>query len=336
MPNPEPLIEIVEYTDPYCTWCWASEPVLRKIKEVYGDQVEISFKMGGLVRDIGDFYDPLNRIGGENIMEQVAAHWLDASRRHGMPVDPTVFREAEREFRSTYPANIACKAAQMQGEELGERYLRRLREAAAAERKLIHRREVQLELAKEIALDMPRFAEALDNGTAQKAFQQDLDETRRRGISGFPTFLIKNRQGGSRTIAGYRPFEELEMYIELLSNGQLKRQQPKDILTFVSKYGKVATKEIAEVFDLTINEAEQKLQELVKEGLLFEVKAGTGSFWLPSLRMDPRNGEPQDEMGYQISSLHPPRNKSSHSMTSLVSMRGGIPEYEKRKPQAQE
>lgn len=289
MADPEPLIEIIEYTDPYCTWCWASEPVLRKIKEVYGDQVEISFKMGGLVRDIGDFYDPLNRIGGENIMEQVAAHWLDASRRHGMPVDPTVFREAKHEFRSTYPASIACKAAQMQGEELGERYLRRLREAAAAERKLIHRREVQLELAKEVGLDIDKFAEALDNGTAQKVFQRDLDETRRRGISGFPTFVIRNRQGDSRTIVGYRPFEELAMHVEFLSNGQLKRQQPKDILTFVSKYGKVATKEIAEVFDLAMNEAEQKIQELAKEGLVFETRTGTGSFWLISPAIDNGN-----------------------------------------------
>ena len=81
------LIELIEFTDPYCTWCWGSEPVLRKIKEVYGNQVKIGFVMGGLVKDIAEFYDPLNRIGGKDWNKQVASHWLEASERHGIPVD---------------------------------------------------------------------------------------------------------------------------------------------------------------------------------------------------------------------------------------------------------
>jgi len=274
------LVEVVEYTDPYCTWCWGSEPVLRKIKEIYRDQVKVSFRMGGLVRDIDDFYDPLNRIGGEDMMEQVAAHWLDASRRHGMPVDPEVFSDAKEEFRSTYPASIACKAAQMQSEELGERYLRRLREAAAAERKLIHRRDVQIQLAREVGLDIGRFTEALDDGSALKAFEEDLKETRTRGITGFPTFVIRNGRGESVTLVGYRPFEQLEMHIELLSNGRLHGQRPRDIMSVIQKYGKVATKEVAEIFDLTVADAEKKLRELAKEGRISELKVGNGSFWL--------------------------------------------------------
>ena len=51
-------IEIVEYTDPYCTWCWGSEPVLRHLQEAYGDQLTIRFVMGGLVEDSKTFSDP--------------------------------------------------------------------------------------------------------------------------------------------------------------------------------------------------------------------------------------------------------------------------------------
>ena len=45
-------IEIIEFTDPVCTWCWGSEPVLRKLETRYGEQVKISYIMGGLVQDI--------------------------------------------------------------------------------------------------------------------------------------------------------------------------------------------------------------------------------------------------------------------------------------------
>jgi len=47
----ESQIEIVEFTDPYCTWCWGSEPVLRHAQEAYGDQLRVRFVMGGLVED---------------------------------------------------------------------------------------------------------------------------------------------------------------------------------------------------------------------------------------------------------------------------------------------
>ena len=43
------VLDVIEYTDPYCTWCWGSEPILRKIQERYDGQVSVGFKMGGLV-----------------------------------------------------------------------------------------------------------------------------------------------------------------------------------------------------------------------------------------------------------------------------------------------
>jgi len=141
------LVEIISFTDPYCTWCWGAEPVLRKVQEIYGDQVSIRFVMGGLVEDMRNFRDSGAGIGGEYWYKQVADHWLEASLRHGMPVDEQVYYDIKDDVFSTYPACIAVKAAQFQGDELGNHYLRRLREAAAAERKIIQYMDVQRQLA---------------------------------------------------------------------------------------------------------------------------------------------------------------------------------------------
>jgi len=282
-----PVLQLVEYTDPYCTWCWGSEPILRKIREVYGDQVRIAFKMGGLVEDVARFYDPLNRIGGEGMFRQVAEHWLDASRRHGMPVDVRVFEDIEGEFRSTYPANIAYKAAEMQGEDLADRFLRRMREAAAAERRPIHRKEVQVELAREVGLDADAFLRALEDGSAEKAFYADLKECRAQGITGFPTFRITNRTGKGLLLIGYRRFEAFERAFRELAGDALVRKMldgsEQAILAFVRKYGKVATREVAEVFDLSDREADERLRGLESEGRIQRVAAGNGCFWLPAL-----------------------------------------------------
>jgi putative protein-disulfide isomerase len=114
----KPLVEIVEFTDPVCTWCWGSEPVLRKLEMRYGEQIRISYVMGGLVKDIRTFYDSYNDIGRdpERSNTQIAKHWLEASERHGMPVKVAGFRLFSDEYPSTYPQNIAYNATQMEDE----------------------------------------------------------------------------------------------------------------------------------------------------------------------------------------------------------------------------
>lgn len=83
------MIEIIEFTDPYCTWCWGSEPVLRKLEWVYGSNLKIDFVMGGLVKDIRSFYDPLNMMAGKTgisrllstgkrLLRSMACLWMQA------------------------------------------------------------------------------------------------------------------------------------------------------------------------------------------------------------------------------------------------------------------
>ena len=90
----QPQLEVLAFTDPVCTWCWGSEPVMRKVATWYGDAVRIRYVMGGLVDDIRGFYDRANDIGGdpESSNAQIARHWLEASERHGMPVKIEGFR----------------------------------------------------------------------------------------------------------------------------------------------------------------------------------------------------------------------------------------------------
>jgi len=278
------LLEVIEYTDPYCTWCWGSEPITKKIKELYGSQVQVSYRMGGLVADIGNFYDALNQIGGSNWYKQVADHWLDASSRHGMPVDEKVFYDIKDEMRSTYPASIAFKAAEFQDVELAKKYLRRMREGAAAERLPIHRIDVQERLATEIGFDIDQFHEAIINKKAEKAFMGDLAEARSRGITGFPTFLIRNRKGDELILNGYQSFENFELAFRKLTGDTLKPNKisvnEDTIFGFIKKYGKVAPKEVAEVFDLTMDSTLEGLNKLRESGSIKEEKVGNGTFFL--------------------------------------------------------
>src|SRR6266536_102286 len=140
-------VHITAFTDPACTWCWGSEPILRALETRLGDQVRIRSVMGGLVKDIRAFMDTANGIGGdpERSNARVAAHWLEASERNGMPVKAEGFRLFTDQDNSTWPICEAYEAARLQGEAVGGRYLRRLREATASEARWTNRIEVQAE-----------------------------------------------------------------------------------------------------------------------------------------------------------------------------------------------
>lgn len=283
----EPLLELVQYTDPYCTWCWGSEPVMRKIEEAYGDQIRIRYVMGGLVEDADKFYDPLNRIGGPEMFKQVAAHWQEASQRHKMPVDATVFTDMGREFKSTYPACVAFKAAELQDAGLAKKYLRRLREATAAEHMFIHRVEVQADLAEEVGFDRERFLADIESGRAEEEFEKDLAICRAEEVSGFPSFAITRLSDGETLrFDFYMSSIAMAEQFKRLVDDQLETRelQPTDanILAFVNKYGKVAAREVGELFLIALGDAREKLDNLVERGRLTKRPAGNGYFYLPA------------------------------------------------------
>ncbi len=276
----EPQIEITEFTDPYCTWCWGSEPVLRHALEAYGDRISLRFVMGGLVKDRTTFSDPANRIGGEQWEQQIAAHWVEASHRHGMPVDMAHY-ERVLAMPSTYPANVAYEAAKLQDPELADRYLRRLREAAAIEGLAIHEPEVLADLAAEMGLDKERFTRDFA-GPAVDAFAADRAVCGEYGVRGFPAFLVRVGER-EQVLSGYRGFQQFTGLIDLLAGSPVPRQRPEFhdeiVLGFVDKYGSAATREVAEVFEVADDAADGALQRLTEAGLLECVQAETGRLY---------------------------------------------------------
>jgi len=291
-------IEITEFTDPVCTWCWGSEPVLRKLETRFGEQVKISYIMGGLCEDITTFYDSYNDIGGDpdRSNRNIVKHWVEASERHGMPVRSEGFKLFSREHRSTYPQNIAYKAAQMQDQALANKFLRRIREASAAEARQTNTTEVLLELASEVGLDIVRFLDDFTHGPAQEAFERDLATTVEYGARGFPSFLLKYGEK-EMLIRGYKRYEEFKALIGHLTGGEIQERQvsadEESIVAFITRYGSVAPIEIQMTFDLTNDELKTVVNSLLTKKMIQKREAGNSYFIslkVSSVACDSANG----------------------------------------------
>jgi putative protein-disulfide isomerase len=288
MNTPKKIIEIIEFTDPVCTWCWGSEPVLQKLETRFGEQVKISYIMGGLVKDITSFYDNYNDIGGDPDLsnKNISRHWVEASERHGMPVKSQGFKLFSKEHPSTYPQNIAYKAAQMQDPMLANKFLRRIREASAAEARQTNTTEVLLELASEVGLDIARFLDDFSHGSAQRAFEQDLATTAEYGARGFPSFLVKYG-GKEMVIRGYQRYEDFKALIGHLSSGEIEEHlvsaNEESIMAFIARYGSVAPIEIQMTYDITNDELKAVIDSLLKKQLIQKREAGNGYFISPKV-----------------------------------------------------
>jgi putative protein-disulfide isomerase len=202
-----------------------------------------------------------------------------------MPVRTDGFRLFTAETTSTYPQNIAFKAAELTNPDLASRYLRRMREASAAEARETGRREVLIELASEAGLDVGTFIGHLNDGSAESAFNKDLELTRRHGVRGFPTFVFVYEKRELK-LGGYQNFAAIEAVIHTLSDGIVQGRPPgkgaEDLLTFLRTYGRAAAVELTTVFDLTPKELEETLASLIEEGRICRVAAGNGYFLEPA------------------------------------------------------
>ena len=152
-------IKIVYYTDPICSSCWGIEPQLRKLKLEYSSNIEVEYRMGGLLPDWS--YNS----GGISKPSDVAHHWDEVSVYYDMPIDGDVWLEDP--LQSSYPPSIAFKAAQMQDQDKAILFLREIREMVFLKKKNIAKWEHLESAAKSVGLDVGKFREDY-NGKAKE------------------------------------------------------------------------------------------------------------------------------------------------------------------------
>ena len=243
-----PKVEILYFTDPFCSWCWAMEPVILKVQEVYRDQVRIRPIMGGLVEDMATFTDAANGISST---ADVAPHWEEVAHRTGQPIDGSFMRANTDPHWGTWPACISVKAATLQGEALGDAFLRRLRRSAQAEGRNASSAEVYEAIAKSTpGLDLEAFKRAIADGSAARAFQEDRAIGAQVGVRAFPTFLVMNADPASKArpilMGGARDFATFDRVLEQVAP-DLAARTPRPLTDLLEAYGALTTRELSEL-----------------------------------------------------------------------------------------
>lgn len=273
--QPIKKINILYYTDPICSSCWALEPLLRKFKAEYGHYFDLQIKMGGLLKKWDGFQD---RANGISKPEDVAHHWEEVGLYTGMPINGDVWLEDP--LHSSYPPSIAVKAAEKQGTSFAQKFLRKIREQVFLEKKNITREKHLVEAAQAVGLQIEQFLQDYHDPATEKAFISEMYDGRRLGVRGFPTLIFVNETGSGKAISGFQPYD---VYIRLLAEVSGQDVQPLPVTASLTEvldqYGMLSTKEIAVLIDGDEQDITAQLEALVTANEITKVDVKGGVYW---------------------------------------------------------
>jgi predicted DsbA family dithiol-disulfide isomerase len=233
--RPEIGAEVIEFTDPGCSWAWGTEPKLRLLRWRYGDLLRWRRVLGGLVGDMNKLIEDFDPVRAAT---RYIPYWREVYEHTGMSYPAHL----KWMYRSTEPAGRAVKAAEMQSDDLGARVLRRLREQTFVFGEPADTDERILDAVVGIeGLDLERFSVDLDTEIVEKSFREDWAETRRPnqyvlslegdrpGIGRakhteghwryvFPTVLFRSADR-EETVPGWCDYEDYELALEDVAPG---------------------------------------------------------------------------------------------------------------------
>jgi len=235
-------VRVVEYTDPWCSWAWGTEPKLRRLRWRYGDRLDWRTVVGDLVTDrrVGrpDF-DPVRAA------PKTASYWSNVHEHTGQPWPvhlrwtPTLSEHGCR----------AVKAAEQQNDVIAAALLRAIRESCFVYSAPADSVERVFALADTVpGVDVDRLQTDFDSDGVAKASAADREETRRpnqyvltlqethvgKGNAKpdgdgwryvFPTLLFRG-PGGEHTVPGWQPWETYVAAMEAAVPGSTADPRP--------------------------------------------------------------------------------------------------------------
>ena len=270
------MLTVLAFTDPVCVWCWAAEASLRGLETRYPDSLEIRHIAGGMVKDIRAFEDSGAGLTGQQTMAEInagiARHYEESAAVHHMPIHTEGFRLFSEASPSSWPQNIAFKAAQIATPRYANRFLRRIRQATMAEALPTGEAAVLYDLARDCGIDPKSYLAALTDGSALAAFRQDLRLGAEMAVDLFPTFVLRD-QDKSLRLSGFVTFPDFEKAVDRLTAGALaaRKSPPEEeaLLALLQKYQTLSLEEIRQAFDFTAGDSPERwCGRLEKEGKL--------------------------------------------------------------------
>jgi 2-hydroxychromene-2-carboxylate isomerase len=269
-------LELTHYTDPACPFAFSAEPVRRRLRWHYGDQLVWRTRMIVLTLEPGE-------------AEKLAEGAPGLQRRYGMPIDPAPYPRPA----SSEPACRAVVAARLHTPALEEPLLRRLR-VRTMTGGLLDDPDLIAAAAADVGLDGHELRRWCDTEAVEETLRADIaaarapsraaraldhklggPESARRYTA--PSYeLVRPDDRRVASIPGFNPVEAYETAIANLAPELERRAKPEgveDVLAWTDE--PLATAEVALVLQVDGDTARRELSRVAHRSA-----AGADFYWI--------------------------------------------------------
>ena len=232
-------LEMYMFLDPLCSACWDLQPIIRKLQVEYGQYFTIRTVLS----------TRLNNLNTACVLSK------------GTVEDDINYPYIQH---SVLPS-IAVKAAEFQGKKAGLRFFNKIQEYLFLQTKNVTSFSVLQELAYEAKIDVEEFTRDFQSQECLRSFQSDLSITCEMEVDTFPTvvFFNENIEDEGIKISGTYPYDIYVQILQEMLNASPKRQDPPGLDKLLNRFHSLTTKEIADYYGLTMQQADYELKKLL-------------------------------------------------------------------------
>jgi putative protein-disulfide isomerase len=198
--------EIIYIGDPMCSWCWGFSPVINAIQHDFNHEAPLSIVLGGL-HAYDDF--PMSNDYKTNIRQ----HWQDVNTATGAIFDYRFF-DRDKFILDTEPACRAVVTIRQIKPDSVLLFYKSISRSFYSENKDTTMLETFKLLVEELDIDFKEFDKQFNSEHTKVETKNDFQFSKKIGVTGFPTLLVKEDEKLALLTAGYKPYKTLRPVIE--------------------------------------------------------------------------------------------------------------------------
>ncbi|HHT21036.1 MAG TPA: DsbA family protein [Tissierellia bacterium] len=251
-------VQIYYFTDPICSHCFVMEPIISKLLLKYGDRIDYTVIMGGMLEKWDDFGDAANNISQAG---DVYSHWREVSLQTHMPINGSVWLRDP--IASSYPASKVFNMAEEMYPDKKHRFLRRIREAVFVFDENISRPEVLMGIAEEMGFDAEELLRRAESDEGSLLLKKDLHTTGAMGVRAFPTLMI-GTEDEYEVLIGSVDYATLEATLKrYLTDHEPRRMPP--LMELLQEHTRLYYRELEILYDLAPAEVDDFIKQQADE-----------------------------------------------------------------------
>lgn len=279
-------LNITLVADPMMGLVWETWPTHRKLESHYGNQIEFSTLMGGLVPDVYELVDSqvMKKYGKTVAVNQYWARlmqiYLQEEQLAGMPIymggGAQLF---DTEHPSSIPLNRGLRTIAGNDRQLEDRVLYEMQYDTVVNNRQTNGFDYLTSLAKKFGIDEAEFTKRYQSDGLIDELQQEKTLIKQMKVDQLPTYLV-SYDNQTYLIKGVPRYEQWQDLINKVTNGKITEQSVKftrdAIESFLNRHPHTSSLELKEAFDL---EGEQFVIDALKDSSLEQTQVKSTVFY---------------------------------------------------------